>query len=205
MANTIDTRTKTLRLVQLAFLTALVAVLQLLSYYIATPNFSLSLVLLPIMIGGVLLGPGAGAFLGGVFGIVTFIACAAGLDKSGLLLFTISPILTFAICFVKGVLAGLVSSLVYKLMYKLTKKRLLPSVLVASAFTPLVNTLVFYLGMILFFRPTLTEWAGGTDILTFVFLALIGVNFVVEFLINVILCPILSLALSKTKRLRNQF
>ena len=90
-------------------------------------------------------------------------------------------------------------------MYKLTKKRLLPSVLVASAFTPLVNTLVFYLGMILFFRPTLTEWAGGTDILTFVFLALIGVNFVVEFLINVILCPILSLALSKTKRLRNQF
>ena len=90
-------------------------------------------------------------------------------------------------------------------MRKLTKNRLLPSVLVASAFTPLVNTIVFYIGMILFFRPTLTEWAGGTDILTFVFLALIGVNFLVEFFINVILCPILALALSKTKRLRNQF
>ena len=91
-------------------------------------------------------------------------------------------------------------------MRKLTKNRLLPSVLVASAFTPLVNTIVIaYIGMILFFRPTLTEWAGGTDILTFVFLALIGVNFLVEFFINVILCPILALALSKTKRLRNQF
>ena len=103
MSNTIDTRAKTLRLVQLAFLTALVAVLQLLSYYIATPNFSLSLSFAAYYDWRrAPLSPGAGAFLGGVFGIVTFIACAAGLDKSGLLLFYYHAVLCSLLRFVLG-------------------------------------------------------------------------------------------------------
>ena len=45
--------------------------------------------------------------------------------------------------------------------------------------------------MLLFFKDILTAWAGGTDLLVYIITGIVGVNFVVEFLLNVIVAPIL--------------
>ena len=61
---------KTLRLVQLGLLCGLIILLQM---YVVIPlpgGLTLSLVLVPIVVGAVLFGPADGALLGGVFGAV---------------------------------------------------------------------------------------------------------------------------------------
>lgn len=62
--NSISTK----KLVELGILTALVIILQLLGLFIRFGTFSVSLVLVPVVLGGALLGAPAGAWLGLVFG-----------------------------------------------------------------------------------------------------------------------------------------
>ena len=59
---------------ELAILTAIVIVFQLLGSFIHIGPTSISLVLIPIVIGAVLTGPKGGAFLGFVFGAMTYFA-----------------------------------------------------------------------------------------------------------------------------------
>ena len=47
-----------------------------------------------------------------------------------------------------------------------------------------MNTGVFAIGMLTVFKPVLQDYAGGTNILYFLFVAFIGVNFLVEFAVN---------------------
>ena len=42
----------------------------------------------------------------------------------------------------------------------------------------------------LFFRETLIAWAGGQDIVYYVFIGLVGVNFLIELGLNLVLAPI---------------
>ena len=68
-------QSKTLRLAQLALLAAIIIVLQQIVIPLPGPgNLTLSLVLIPIVVGAVLFGPVSGAILGGVFGAVCLIA-----------------------------------------------------------------------------------------------------------------------------------
>ena len=60
-------------MVGMALFAAIVVVLQIIGNYIRIGNFSISLVLVPIIVGAALYGPAGGAFLGGVFGIVVII------------------------------------------------------------------------------------------------------------------------------------
>lgn len=69
---------KTKTLTGLALFTAIIVVLQLLGSFIKFGPFSISLVLIPIVVGAAVYGPKAGAYLGGVFGVVVLIACIAG-------------------------------------------------------------------------------------------------------------------------------
>ena len=62
------------RLTSLALLAALVVVLQTVASGIRIGPVPISLTLVPIVVGAILFGPGAGAGLGAVFGIVCLIA-----------------------------------------------------------------------------------------------------------------------------------
>ena len=62
----LDTRTLT----GMALLTAVVVILQLLGAFVRFGPFSISLVLIPIVVGAALYGVWAGAWLGFVFGVV---------------------------------------------------------------------------------------------------------------------------------------
>lgn len=182
---------KILYMVELAMLVALVVVLQVLGGFIKFGPFSLSLVLVPIVIGSILLGAKGGAFLGCVFGTVVIIQCATGVDVGGAILWGINPFLTALICIVKGGMAGLVPGLVYKAINRdgaLGVKHGIASV-AAAVCAPIVNTGLFLAGLSLFFNATLVEWAGGMNVALYIVTGLVGINFLIEFLVNAVVSP----------------
>ena len=104
----------------LAVLTALVVVLQLWGSYIRIGGTNLSFVLVPIVLGAVMVGPLAGAFLGLLFGAIV-IAMGVTSDPFTIFLFSQNPFGTVALCLLKGLAAGLVPGLLFKLIRKKSK------------------------------------------------------------------------------------
>lgn len=171
------------RMVSLALLAALVIVLQTVASNIKVGPIPITLTLVPIVIGAVLYGPGAGALLGATFGLVTAVAGLTGYDTGTQALIQASPVWTILTCFVKATAAGWVAGLVYR---ALRKKQTLGCVLAAMS-APVVNTGIFLLAMTTVLRSSLEAWAGGTDMVYYVFVVLTGVNFLVEFGVNAVL------------------
>ena len=170
--------TNTQKIVGLGLFTAIVVVLQLLGSFIKFGTFSVSLVLVPVVIGAALYGAGAGAWLGFVFGVVVLLSGDAAAFLGVNALGTILTVLA------KGALAGLASGLVYKAIEN--KNRTLAVALAAVA-CPVVNTGLFILGMLVFYGSTLQSWAGGQNVIYYAIFGLAGINFVVELLVNLVL------------------
>ncbi len=179
---------KLTKLVSTAILAALVTVLSFVVLPIGAFNITFSLV--PIMIGAILFGAGTGAFLGGVFGVVVSAQVVTGL--AGVLsteMFLLHPAITLILCVLKGVAAGFASGAVFKL---LKSKKTLGVVLSAVA-CPIVNTGIFVSGLFLFYYPIMEKFAQANafaSAVAFVFIGIVGLNFVVEFAINVLLVPV---------------
>lgn len=179
----------TRRLTGMAIFTAIIVVLQLVATFVKIGTFSVTLVLIPIVVGAAVYGPKAGAYFGGVFGFVVLIAVIFGWDIGGNILWNANPFLTLLLCMVKGIAAGWLAGLVYT---AISKKNMYLGVIVAAIVAPVVNTGIFCLAMPLLFRDILVTWAGGTSLLYFTIFGLVGVNFLLELLINVVLCPTVS-------------
>lgn len=176
--------TKTKTMVGIALLIALVIVLQFVGGMIPpVGGFSISLVLIPIVIGAAIYGPGAGALLGGVFGVIVTINCINGTDVGGAMVFQANPALCVAVVLAKGILAGLAAGWVYRL---LKNKNPYLAMLGCAIVCPVVNTGLFVACMLAFFRDVLSAWAGGGDILAYVLTGLVLANFVPELIINVV-------------------
>lgn len=171
------TNTKTSKVVGLGLFTAIVVVLQFLGSFIKFGPFSITLVLAPIVIGAALYGIGAGAYLGLVFGATVLISG----DAAAFL--TINPIGTVIIVLLKGMLAGLAAGLIYSLISKASS---LAGVIVAGIVCPIVNTGIFLAGCYIFFQEWLVAVFGTTGFVTVV-AGLVGVNFLVELGINMVL------------------
>ncbi|MBP3685609.1 MAG: ECF transporter S component [Clostridia bacterium] len=173
------------RLVLGAILAALVIVLQLMGQFIHFGPFSISLVLVPIVLGAALCGPLTAAFLGGVFGAVVLFqpdtAAFMGISVFG----------TVVTVLLKGILCGLVSGLVYRAF---EKKGSFVATLLAAIVCPLVNTGVFLFGCLVFFLETVASWgvAGGfTSTAEYLLIGMVGLNFVAELVFNVVLTPVI--------------
>ncbi len=182
-------------LVQLALLTAVILVLQLAGVSIRLPipgTTPISLVLIPIALGAMLLGPASGAFLGFVFGLVVYITCGVmHLDPFTAFLFDSNPVITAGICLIKSTLAGFLGGLTYKL---LCKKNILLAVFVTAAVVPVVNTGIFCLGCLVILDTIkgFMNFAGvGGTALYFIFIGCAGINFILEFAVNMIFSPAL--------------
>ena len=179
---------KTRRLTGLALLTAIIIVLQVVASFVKFGPFSITLALAPIIIGAALYGASAGAWLGGVFGVVVFIACVAGWDVGGNILFTANPFLTCILCIVKGALAGLVAGVAFR---AIEGRSPMAASITAGVLCPVVNTGIFCIGLTLFFHDTLVAWAGGTDLVYYIIFGLTGVNFLLELAINLVLSTVI--------------
>ena len=174
----------TQKTVGLGLFTAIVIVLQMLGSFIRFGPFSISLVLVPVVIGAALYGAGAGAWLGFVFGAVVLFSGDAGAFLS------VNALGTILTVFLKGTLAGYAAGCVYKALE--TKNRTL-AVIAAAVVCPVLNTGIFLLGCKLFFMETITGWGaemGFADVGSYIIYVLVGGNFLFELLFNVVLSPV---------------
>ena len=160
-------------------------------------GFTISLVLIPIVLGGAAFGPGAGALLGATFGTVVFINCVTGADPGGQMVFQANAFLCFLVVMGKGTLAGFVSGLVYK---ALQRKNPYFAMLCAAIACPIVNTGTFIACMLLFFADVLVAWAAGGDLIAYILSGLVLLNFVPELIINVVFSPAGQRILNTVKR-----
>ena len=180
---------KIVHFVFLAFLIAIVVVLQLFASAIPLGQTQFSLVLIPIALGAMILGPMAGGILGFIFGFIVLMAGITGTDFFTATLFQNAPFITSLLCLGKGTLAGIATGLVYKLIQK---KSEFAAIIAAAATTPIVNTGLFAFGS-LFLKKTLEAnfQPDGVSFLYFIFIIIIGINFLVEFAVNLIFSPAL--------------
>ncbi|MBE6529878.1 MAG: ECF transporter S component [Ruminococcaceae bacterium] len=177
-------------LVGTAVLSALVVVFQVFAAGVKVGPVSFTFSLVPIVLGAILYGPLSGAFLGGVFGLVVTIATVTGADVGAYMMFEKLPVLTVVLCMVKGIAAGLVSGLICRAFVK--HNHPLPGLFVAAIACPVVNTGIFCIGLLTFYRDVATLWMGGTtysNLIVYTLLGIVGVNFLVELVVNVILAP----------------
>ena len=174
-----------------AILTALVIVLQLLGSFIRFGMFSISLVLIPIVIGAATCGPKVSAWLGGVFGLTVLLSGDAGAFLAVNVAGTVITVM------IKGILCGLAAGLVYKAASRFNQYA---AVVAAAVVCPLVNTGVFLLGCLVFFMDTITEWAGGSDVGYYIISGLVGFNFLFELGTNVVLSPVVVRLLNIRKK-----
>ncbi len=181
--NTQVRRQQTEKLALLALLTALTAVLAYFGGFIKIGGLaSISLTLIPVVLGAALCGPFAGAWLGAVSAIVFFTTPDAFFWYSQSIPGTIITVL------LKGILSGLCAGLVYKALQKLNKYF---AVFVSAIVCPVVNTSVFLLGCLVFFMDEATKSASNEGISVWAFLIVfyVGLNFVFELLANIIVSP----------------
>ena len=188
MENTKNTPAKgkkisTSTIVGIGMITAIVVVLQFVSMALRFGTFSITLTLVPIVVGAALYGKATGAWLGFVFGAAVLLTG----DAAPFLAINIPG--TIATVLVKGAAAGFVAGLVYRLI---AKKNQVAAVLVSSIVAPIVNTGIFLLGCRLFFYDTVAEWGAGLGFEnTFVYMivGLVGINFIIELGVNLVLNP----------------
>ncbi len=87
----------------------------------------------------------------------------------------------------KGAVAGLAAGAVYKLI---EKKNTLFAAICAGVTAPVVNTGIFLIGCLIFFMPTINEWAAAAGMESagkFMIFGLVGLNFLIELAINLVL------------------
>lgn len=176
---------KTKTMVGIGLFTAIVVVLQFLGGSIRFGVFSISLVLVPIVVGAAVYGWKAGAWLGFMFGVAVLLSGDAAAFM------VVHPLGTVLTVLAKGTCCGLVAGLAYKLLQKMNQ---FAAVLCAALACPVVNTGVFLAGCWLFFLETVTEWGsalGYENVAAYMFLGLAGGNFLVEVAVNLLLAPVI--------------
>lgn len=177
-----------------AVLTALVIILQFMGSFIRFGMFSVSLVLVPIVIGAAMCGIKVAAWLGFVFGAVVLLSGDAAPFMSISLYGTVITVLA------KGIGCGLAAGFVYKLLNEKSKYL---AVMAASVVCPVVNTGIFLLGCAVFFLEGITPWAaaeGCKNVVEYMFLFLAGGNFIFELVTNLILGPAVTTILKAFKK-----
>jgi len=165
------------KIVTLGVLGSLVALLSLIK--IPLGQFSITLALIPLVVGAILYGALGGGFLGLIMGFVVLLVDAS-------YFYAFNPFGTIITVLVKSILAGCISGLIFN---ALKNKNKTLAIILATIIAPIVNTGIFLIGCYVFFYPLILEASGNQNVFMFIITMYIGLNFIVEFLINCILAP----------------
>lgn len=189
---------KIVKLTVTAMLTAILVVMAFTPIgFLRVGPLELTLLMVPIIVGAVTQGPVVAAFLGAVFGIVSFIQCFTG-SVLGAILLSESGVRTFIVCFVPRLLAGWLCGVIFGACAKRDMKKGW-SFLVAGISGSLLNTVLFLGFLALFFMnmtftPEQAASLGGVDtVLNAVIAIAAGLNAPIELLV----CAILGTAIGK--------
>lgn len=184
---------KTKQMVLYALLTAIIVLMSFTPIgYLKTLGLEITFITIPVIVGAILMGPGAGAILGAVFGITSFIQCF-GMSAFGTVLMGISAPLTFLVCVPTRILMGYLCGWIFKALKRKIGTHAV-SFAVAGLSGALLNTLFFVVALVLCFGGTdyIMQLRGELDVIPFI-VAFVGVNGAVE----AVFCTVLGAAISK--------
>ena len=195
---------KLVKFTQLAVLTAIILVMTFtkFGYITLIPGVpEVNLVLLPVIVGAIVLGPLAGTYLGLICGITSFITCFTG-SPMGEILVAINPVYTFITCVPTRVLAGFLCGAIYKLCNSKFKSEKTAQLAypIAAVSCPIFNTLFFMSTLVLLFGKEdyiqgMLVQSGAKNMFMFV-LAFIGFNGLLEIALGLIVGSAVSKALA---------
>lgn len=197
------------RMAQLGILTAIILVMGMTPIgYIHIPGLGLeiTLIVIPVALGAILLGPLSGLFLGAVFGLTSFYQCFTPMSPFGATLLSINPILTFLVCFPTRTLMGFLTGLSYHLVVKHAKSEggKVGTHIMANVLGALMNTLFFMTALCLCFYNTeyiqsIKEGLNAKNPLMFV-IYFVGINGLVEAICAIVIGSAISYPLEKVLR-----
>ena len=122
-----ETKRGTYSVQDMVRISVLVAIMLLLEVtglgMIKMPGLEITLLMVPVIVGAIVMGPASGAILGGVFGCISFWECF-GRSQFGAVLLGINPIYTFLVCVPTRILAGWLCGVAFKGLNKLDKTNL---------------------------------------------------------------------------------
>lgn len=159
--------------------------------YLRLGPMSITLLVVPVVIGGITLGPVRGGFLGAVFGATSFAQCFMG-DVSGAAMVAISPLATALACFIPRILIGVVAGFLFPAIKKVSKSTPVAFIATAVAGT-LTNTILFIAMVVGFFQ---NSFFGGGPFWT-IFISFFSVNVAVELVVGVVVSAALSAVLDR--------
>lgn len=185
----------TKKMVELAILIAIIALMAFTPLgYLKLFTVDITLIVIPVAIGAIILGPTAGAILGFVFGLTSFILSFS--SALGAMMLDINPVYRLITCIVPRVLCGWATGMLYMGLKK-SDKLSKASVQAANLACPLFNTIFFMSAFMIFYYNTPTIQNIATSMkaanpIAFVF-AFVGVNALIE----AVACFIIGTAVTK--------
>ncbi len=191
-------------MVRMAVLVAILLVLEATGLgMIKTPGLEFTIMQVPVIIGAILMGPAAGAALGGVFGLISFWECF-GRSAFGAVLLGVNPIGTFITCVPTRILMGLCCGLIFKALYNRKKTKMI-SFGAASLAGALLNTAFFMSVLMAFFFHTefIQNMAGGLSVLPFI-VAFVGIQGLLEAIICAVVGTVVAAALYRALGISKQ-
>ena len=179
------------KLTYFAVLTALTFVLQLLGNTVKIGVVTLNFSLIPIVLAAIMLGVWYGMALGAITGLIILFHCGIlGADGFTNVLFATDPVIITLVCVIKTAFAGALSGLLFKWI---SKRNGFVATIIAAGIVPVINSGIFILGMLCII-PSLNAAgfiAEGANAFAVIVLGFVGLNFVFEFALNVIVAPAL--------------
>lgn len=189
---------KTIKMVQMAILIAIILLMAFTPIgFIRTGGLSIQLIMIPVMVGAMVLGPLAGAVCGFAFGLMSFIQCF-GLEPFGTVLLGINPFFTFLVCIPTRILAGYLGGLIFQLLKKVDKTNIF-SFFIGGLSGAILNTVLFMGTLMICFWNTEYIQSMNTanmKVLPFV-VAFVGLNGLLEWPFTCIAGGIISKAVYK--------
>ena len=194
--NAVKTHNAIYKMVLIAILAAIIIMLQCFMTFKIGP-INLAVTLVPVVLGGALLGVWEGTLLGFIFGLSTFLCGVFALDPFTNYLISLNAFTTGTICILKGTLAGFVPAIIIHLLEKRHQE---VGIVLGSAAAPIVNTGIFCITFPIFFMDYLKTLADGKNVFVFIITGLVGFNFIFEFLVNVILSTAIAFVVKVIKK-----
>lgn len=180
---------------QTALTAVLAAIILLMAFtplgYLRIGPMSITLLVIPVVIGGITLGPVRGGLLGAVFGATSLAQCFMG-DISGAAMFAANAAGTVIACFVPRILIGVVAGVLFPFLMKTARNGAAAFIGTAVAGT-LTNSILFIGLVVAFFKDSVL---GGGSFWA-IFVSFFSVNVAVELIVGVIVSAALSAVLDR--------
>ena len=189
---------------ELTLLGLMTALLLVMSFtplgYLNIGPLAITFNMIPVAISAIALGPVGGAVTGAVFGMTSFLQCMGigGASAMGVILFEISPMLTFVHRFVPRVLTGVLTGFLYRGVKKAANQT--TASFAAGFSAAFLNTLLFMASLVLLFGNTeyVQGLIDGRNIIVFI-CTFVGVNAVFEVILSTLITGILGKTLHKAR------